>query len=148
MDVYQTSHDGVFLYVTTADQDPMDPTNWLIPGGCVTVQPPSLEENQLARWDGTGWLVEGVPVEEEPPTPPVDNRTEEDFVRFERDMRLGWCDWTMMPDTDDTHREAWIAYRQALRDVTSQTGFPDNVVWPKQPYKTPLSVERHLTWEE
>lgn len=148
MDVYQTSNGGVFLYVTTADQDPMDPTNWLIPGNCVTVQPPSLEENQLARWDGTGWLVEDVPVEKETPTLSVDNRTEEDFVRFERDMRLGWCDWTMMPDTDDTHREAWLAYRQALRDVTSQPGFPDNIVWPKQPYKTPLSVERHLTWEE
>jgi len=147
MDVYQTNQDGVFLYVTTADQDPMDPNNWLIPAGCVEVEPPSVAENQLARWDGAAWLVEDMPVVEEEAALPVDNRTEADFVRFERDMRLGWCDWTMMPDTDDTHRDAWLAYRQALRDVTNQEGFPENVVWPAQPYKTQLSEERNLTWE-
>ena len=147
MDVYQTNKDGVFVYVTVADQDPMDPSNWLIPAGCVEVEPPSVAENQLARWDGTSWLVEDMPVVEGEDAPPVDNRTEADFVRFERDMRLGWSDWTMMPDTDDTHRGAWLAYRQALRDVTNQAGFPESVVWPAQPYKTPLSEERDLTWD-
>ena len=147
MDVYQTNKDGVFVYVTVADQDPMDPSNWLIPAGCVEVEPPSVAENQLARWDGTSWLVEDMPVVEEEDALPVDNRTEADFVRFERDMRLGWSDWTMMPDTDDTHRGAWLAYRQALRDVTNQAGFPESVVWPAQPYKTPLSEERDLTWD-
>jgi hypothetical protein len=27
----------------------------------------------------------------------------------------------------------WVAYRQALRDITLQEGFPENVVWPEKP---------------
>ena len=29
--------------------------------------------------------------------------------------------------------QAWIDYRDALRDVPNQAGFPDNVVWPTEP---------------
>lgn len=53
-------------------------------------------------------------------------------VRAERDRRLAECDWTQMPDAplDDTARAAWTIYRQALRDVPQQAGFPEAVAWP------------------
>ncbi|WP_207260873.1 tail fiber assembly protein [Desulfovibrio sp. Huiquan2017] len=56
-------------------------------------------------------------------------------VRAERDRRLAACDWTQMPDAplDDTARAAWTVYRQALRDVPQQEGFPWVVVWPVGP---------------
>ena len=38
--------------------------------------------------------------------------------------------WTEM-STDK--KAEWILYRQALLDVTSQPGFPANIVWPKVP---------------
>jgi hypothetical protein len=33
----------------------------------------------------------------------------------------------------EQQRNFWIAYRQSLRDITSQEGFPDNVIWPQAP---------------
>lgn len=52
--------------------------------------------------------------------------------RARRDSRLADSDWTMLPDAP-TDKDAWAAYRQALRDVTKQTGFPNTVTWPTPP---------------
>lgn len=53
-------------------------------------------------------------------------------VRADRNRRLSECDWTQLPDAPVDHA-AWAAYRQALRDVSSQPGFPWNVQWPVVP---------------
>lgn len=53
-------------------------------------------------------------------------------VRQERNLRLADCDWTQLPDAPvDT--AAWAGYRQQLREVPSQAGFPWEVVWPVTP---------------
>jgi hypothetical protein len=56
-------------------------------------------------------------------------------VRRERNTKLTECDWTQLNDTplDNAAKIQWTAYRQALRDVPSQAGFPHNVVWPTKP---------------
>lgn len=56
-------------------------------------------------------------------------------VRVDRDKRLTACDWVTVRalDQSGTVPENWRAYRQALRDVPSQTGFPRQVVWPTSP---------------
>ena len=53
-------------------------------------------------------------------------------VRAYRNARLAACDWTQLSDApvDDL---AWAVYRQALRDITSQPGFPWDVTWPVEP---------------
>ena len=56
-----------------------------------------------------------------------------DSVRSERDAKLAASDWTQLPDVHPANTVAWNTYRQALRDVTSQPGFPHNVTWPKEP---------------
>lgn len=58
-----------------------------------------------------------------------------DEARQTRDQLLAECDWTMLPDAPltDTKRAAWISYRQALRAVTAQAGFPAEVNWPVAP---------------
>jgi hypothetical protein len=53
-------------------------------------------------------------------------------VRQQRNELLSACDWTQLPDSPADH-EAWATYRQALRDVTAQEGFPWDVVWPEEP---------------
>jgi hypothetical protein len=53
-------------------------------------------------------------------------------VRADRNQRLAVCDWTQLPDAP-VDQAAWAAYRQALRDVTAQSGFPWSVVWPDAP---------------
>ena len=55
-------------------------------------------------------------------------------VRAQRDTLLQSCDWTQLPDVplDTPTKEAWVLYRQQLRDVTSQSD-PYNIVWPVAP---------------
>jgi hypothetical protein len=53
-------------------------------------------------------------------------------VRQTRDRLLTACDWTQVADAP-VDQEAWATYRQALRDVPAQAGFPWDVTWPEQP---------------
>lgn len=52
--------------------------------------------------------------------------------RSERTRRLEECDWTQLQDAP-VNRQAWANYRQALRDVTTQAGFPWDIEWPEKP---------------
>lgn len=56
-------------------------------------------------------------------------------VRATRDALLAASDYTQATDYPSTYamRTAWAEYRQQLRDVTKQTGFPADVVWPLPP---------------
>jgi hypothetical protein len=53
-------------------------------------------------------------------------------VRQTRNQKLDESDWTQLPDST-ADKQAWGAYRQALRDVPGQTRFPWNVQWPAKP---------------
>ena len=53
-------------------------------------------------------------------------------VRSERNQLLSSCDWTQVGDAP-VDAAAWQIYRQALRDITSQPGFPHIVEWPTKP---------------
>lgn len=53
-------------------------------------------------------------------------------IRYERNQLLSACDWTQLPDAP-ADAAAWATYRQALRDISSQAGFPWNVIWPTEP---------------
>lgn len=53
-------------------------------------------------------------------------------VRAARNSKLSACDWTQLPDAPVDAR-AWGSYRQALRDITGQDGFPWSVSWPQEP---------------
>jgi hypothetical protein len=53
-------------------------------------------------------------------------------VRAERDKKLAETDWMVIKaaETGVALATDWATYRQALRDITAQEGFPDNVTWP------------------
>lgn len=53
-------------------------------------------------------------------------------VRYNRDKMLAASDWTQIPDAP-VDAAAWAEYRQALRDVPEQEGFPETVIWPEAP---------------
>ena len=53
------------------------------------------------------------------------------FVRFQRNSLLAETDYLALSDT--TLSSDMAAYRQALRDIPSQAGFPTNVTWPTKP---------------
>lgn len=49
----------------------------------------------------------------------------------ERDKLLSETDWMALSDTKMS--KPWATYRQALRDITKQKGFPSDVTWPVRP---------------
>ena len=51
-------------------------------------------------------------------------------VRQTRNDKLKETDWTQGKDIPDAVSQPWAVYRQALRDVPSQSGFPWDVQWP------------------
>ncbi len=66
--------------------------------------------------------------------PPSPERLAE-FARRRRNALLLESDWTALPDTplDTFQRDAWMAYRQALRGVSAQPEFPAHIDWPERP---------------
>lgn len=56
-------------------------------------------------------------------------------VREERSKLLAESDWVVVFHTEKGTNIPleWEVYRQALRDVTTQDGFPHNVIWPSKP---------------
>lgn len=64
--------------------------------------------------------------------PPSNERLAVD-ARMIRNQLLNTSDWTQLPDVPQALKSAWATYRQALRDVTAQSGFPQNITWPTQP---------------
>lgn len=59
-------------------------------------------------------------------------------ARAQRDKLLADCDWTQTLDApiDTDTKEAYRVYRQALRDIPQQEGFPRDIIWPELPAKT------------
>lgn len=52
-----------------------------------------------------------------------------------RNVLLQESDWTQLPNgplTAEVQQE-WAVYRQALRNITTQSGYPFDVIWPTPP---------------
>lgn len=79
------------------------------------------------RWNQV-WVVRDMTAEE------VASRNEGQAaqIRAERNAKLSASDWTQVADAP-VDQAAWATYRQALRDVTAQAGFPWTINWPAQP---------------
>ena len=62
-------------------------------------------------------------------------------VRDNRNKRLADTDWRVTYEVEKASNDGfgisvptvWTTYRQALRDITAQPGFPHNVTWPEEP---------------
>lgn len=53
-------------------------------------------------------------------------------VREQRNRLIAECDWTQVEDSP-VDKAAWATYRQELRDLPSQAGFPFDVTYPTKP---------------
>ena len=56
-------------------------------------------------------------------------------ARNTRDGLIASCDWMAIKafEAGTTVSAGWATYRQALRDVSAQAGFPNDITWPTQP---------------
>ena len=111
---------GVFKVAATPRPE-VDHTKNVVEGD------PKLVDSKWAQV----WVISEASAEE------VGQRTNEKAaaVRLERNNMIAVCDWTQLADTPmtNTQKQAWALYRQTLRDITAQSGFPWNVVWPNKP---------------
>jgi hypothetical protein len=146
---------GEYLGSGVVDPNPLEPGKWLIPAHATTVAPPASPTGHSAVWSGDAWTlaedhrgrqgwVNGQPavVAALGPLPGGWSDTAPEptpgelaaVARAERDALLAACDWTQLPDAPltDAQRATWAAYRQALRDVPQQPGFPA-ADWPVAP---------------
>ena len=57
-------------------------------------------------------------------------------IVYKRNSLLSQTDYLMNPDypISDSKKEELRVYRQSLRDITDQKGYPENVVWPEMPH--------------
>ena len=67
----------------------------------------------------------------------ISNKSQTDAekqIKYKRDLLLKDSDWIAVKAAETgVANTAWSTYRQALRDVTSQEGYPYSVTWPTQP---------------
>ena len=56
-----------------------------------------------------------------------------DSVRQKRNALLQSSDWVGLTDAVVKNKEAWLNYRQTLRDLPQNFSSPEDVVWPQKP---------------
>lgn len=95
-------------------------TQYYVAESIPVAMPPKPSEYHVFDYTTKQWF--------DPRTP----ETEWPLVRADRDRRLLASDWTQLPDVPLATKEAWAAYRQALRDITEQPD-PFNIMWPAPP---------------
>lgn len=137
--VSQLNQDGVFQNTITLDfrdRDPLEPDKFLIPGGCVEAVPKDpIPLGYVAIWDRETRDFVVIPdpykiLKDKFVSP---RQKLSDQAREVRNQLLAESDWTQLADTPSNIKKAWKAYRQALRDLPEQEGFPNNIKWPMAP---------------
>jgi hypothetical protein len=117
-----------------------------VPSGVNTIEITDDDWLMLLEGQGIGQIMkidaDGNPALEDPP-PPTDEQVAVS-VRADRDARLAETDWLLLRHQDETvvgkattltadEATTLVDYRQALRDVPTQAGFPHEIDWPQEP---------------
>jgi len=86
---------------------------------------PAVEENGQ-------WYTSFVVTEMDADAKTATDAAQATSVRQQRDDKLSKCDWTQVADAP-VDKAAWATYRQALRDLPKEAGFPWDMTWPSEP---------------
>lgn len=124
--------DGLVIWVFTPQDVPQWDENLGADSNYPIVEiPEDLHDKVCAR----SWAYLGGAFSEITPDPDAELKDKIRAVRNRRNDLLSRSDWTQMPDVqiNPDLRQQWATYRQALRDIPSQPGFPHTVVWPQAP---------------
>lgn len=129
---------GTFISTSEAreDIDPHSKTGWIVPAHATLVVLPEFDPDmESCNFIGGEWVVSKLPVIILIP------QTTEDLVaeaaNKARDIRVGllWNADVKINILEDNKKDSkfWRKYRQALRDVPQQPGFPESITWPTIP---------------
>lgn len=67
------------------------------------------------------------------PYVPPSKEVIESQERSKRNQLLIQSDWSQLPDVPEEIKSKWAEYRQKLRDIPDQEGFPYDIKWPVKP---------------
>lgn len=96
-----------------------DPINQYIENGIVKDIPQKPEYQSYFDYQTKQWI--------------KDKDAQGYVIKAKRNMLLAESDWTQLPDVPINTKTQWSTYRQELRDITSQPGYPFDVIWPTKP---------------
>lgn len=138
MRVAQLNEDNVYvgtIELDDSDRNPLENGNFIIPGGCITTLPSWMPKKHFALWDGEKYEI--IPMQD-PPEEHLElaekiKSVDEYSIREERNARLAATDWTQLADVPNEIKNKWVEYRQKLRDIPQQEGFPTEFDWPTDP---------------
>ena len=121
---------GEFTGNVNAWEDQLTPGEFLLPGHATFTAPPEPVDGKMRVWNGSAWTQVSIPT---PPAPTNEQLAAD--ARVKRTGLLYLCDWTQLPDVALTtgKKAEWATYRQALRNVPQQGGFPNTITWPTAP---------------
>lgn len=101
-------------------------------------QEPVLGRYQIAHRSGAEqkpdgkWCVKYTIIELDADAIVAKNAEQAKNMRAQRNQKLKDSDWSQVADAP-VDKAVWAAYRQALRDVPAQAGFPWEINWPVAP---------------
>lgn len=127
--------------IGTKFEKPLEPDSILNENGVVVPNdaPNTLSKyTECAKWcneNGTATIEDKGDYYEAVPVPEPTAQELASSVRSQRDAKLSATDYLVVPDypISPEDLEAVKVYRQALRDIPEQSGFPKNVQWPVEP---------------
>jgi hypothetical protein len=131
--VYSFTHEGVFAGTETAFESWDLNGVFLLPANSTEIAPPEIPEKFFAKWNGSKWELESIPEPEPAPEPEPEPPLTWEQIRSKRNFLLSQTDWIFAPDVTVNNKEAWITYRQALRDLPQTFEDPSEVIWPEKP---------------
>lgn len=132
MKIYNYDDNGFFIGSSEADESPLEQGVFLVPRNATEIVPPAIGDGQAVKFENGCWIVVEASKEE------LSTPEEKDLASMVRQQRNGLLyasDWSMLADAPLSADQVslWKKYRQALRDVTEQSGFPTEINWPETP---------------
>jgi len=107
-------------YETSTEPDDARTTPWdEVTGGLITSTFPPANTGYVFDYVAQQWI--------------LDTTAQDSAARAKRNRLLTESDWTQMPDVMLDNKTAWAVYRQELRDITTQAGYPTEITWPTPP---------------
>lgn len=130
---------GRYLGAGMADPDREQPGEWLLPAFSTPHEPPSAPAGKFAAFDrkADAWALHDEParVVAQEAADAAAQPSAAQAAHMRRQAALAATDWVVVRafETGQPVPEELKAYRQALRDLPTQAGFPDAVEWPTFP---------------